>query len=480
MGTTNVEAPGAVRRLPSGFRVGISDSGYQSEGGFNGPGEPTNSWAHWERSGRAVPAGAANELWDRYPEHLDAAVEAGCDTYRTSVEWARCEPHPGVLDHDAIRHYARILRACHERGIEPVLALQHFTYPDWLGPDLWLDASAPERFARWARIVVEELGEHCSRWVTINEINAAAIGSYLIGYFPPGGRLRRTAMLRATDHMLAAHVRAYDVLHQVQPEAVVGTNTYAFWAYDTDRILSDVLLSRSHGVERHDLREWLAARRDAFHDAVLSDVPSQVRWWDRTVHRSLQAYLRIDQALPAAIEAVHASANERCMDVAQVSWYDPRLATYPRWPGRRSLGRRRWGVDPAHWEQTPSPQHLTRYLQAIAEPSQEIWILENGLCNAIIDGVAHQRPDGWDRPRYIAAHLDAVLDAIELGVDVTAYHHWGLFDSYQWGDYEACFGLRGVDREHGCKLLELDSMGRDSVAALRTLVDARRPTPPPP
>lgn len=461
-------------RLPEGFQIGISDSGYQSEGGFNGPGQPANSWAEWERTGRAQRAGAANEFWDRYPEHLDAAAEAGCTSYRTSIEWARCEPSPGVIDHDALDRYAQILEACHDRGLEPVLALQHFTYPAWLGRDLWLDPEAPARFARWSRTVVERLGDRCSRWVTINEINAAAIGSYLIGYFPPGGRFRRGAMVRATDHMLAAHVLAHDVLHEVQPHAVVGTNSYAFWAYDTDRILSDVLLARSHGVQRHDLTDWLAERRRAFHDAVLADVPASARWWDRTVHWSLQQFLRIDEALPAAVDAVYRSANERCMDVAQVSWYDPRLATYPRLPGRRSLGRRRFGPDPAHWEQTPSPQHLATYLRAITEPGQEIWILENGLCNAVLDGVAHPRPDGWDRPRYLEAHLRAVLDAIELGAPVTGYYHWGLFDSYQWGDYEARFGLRGVDRQHGCKLQELDSMGLDSVTALRTLLDTYR------
>lgn len=458
----------------SSILVGVSDSAYQSEGGLNGPGEPHNNWATWERCGRATPAGIANEFWHRYPEHLDAAVEAGCTAYRTSVEWARCEPTRGVLDTEALSHYARILRACQQRGLEPVLALHHFTHPAWLGADFWLREDAPLIFRSWARVVVEHLGEYCTKWVTINEINAAAIGTYLIGYFPPGRRLQRRNAVAAMDNMLAAHVAAYEEIHAVQPDASVGTSSYAFWSYDADRLLGDVLVARSHGVERADVTSWLAQRRENFHDQVLASLPAHHAWRDRLGHWLLAKYLQVDRRLPRALDAIYASQHERCSDVAQVSWYDPRLATYPRLPGRDTIGGRRWGPDPAHWEQTPSPQYLVDYLHAIHEPDQDIWILENGMCNASIDGSRYERPDGWDRPAYLQAHVQAVREAIASGLPVRGYFHWSMFDNYQWGDFESCFGLRGVDREHGCKLLELDSMGRDSVEIFARLANALR------
>jgi beta-glucosidase/6-phospho-beta-glucosidase/beta-galactosidase len=453
---------------PAGtFLLGVSDSAHQSEGGLNGPGQPRNSWWPWEQHGLAEPAGAANEFWERYPEHLDAAVEAGCTAYRTSVEWARCAPAQGVIDRDALRHYARILRACHERGLEPVLALHHFTYPLWLGPDFWLDPSSPATFRQWAEVVADHLAPWCSRWVTINEINAAAIGSYLIGYFPPGRRFDRRACLVALDNMLTAHVHAYDVLHRARPDAEVGTNSYAFWAYDADRALPDLLAARHQGVAPAELDDWLGDRRSRFHGAVLDGIPRRSRWRDHAVHAGLQHYLRLSHHLTGTIRAVYESPHERTVDVAQVSWYDPRLAAYPRLPGRRTATGRRWGPDPAHWEQTPSPEHLVAYLRAIQEPDQPIWILENGLCNAVSDGTSHPRPDGWDRPTYLARHIDALRTAISEGIDVRGYFHWSLFDNYQWGEYGSRFGLRSVDRTDGVRLLELDAMGDDSVGAFR-------------
>jgi beta-glucosidase/6-phospho-beta-glucosidase/beta-galactosidase len=171
---------------------------------------------------------------------------------------------------------------------------------------------------------------------------------------------------------------------------------------------------------------------------------------------------------------VYTSPHDRCFDVTQVNYYTPRLSRYGRVPGRHAGGRRRWAPDQQHWEQRPAPEHLGTYLRACEEADTDIWILENGLCNPVVDGTAHPRPDGWDRPTYLKAHLAAVVDAIDAGARVTSYYNWALFDNYQWGEYESCFGLYGVNRDSGCKFLDTDSMGHDSAAALRTIIDGLR------
>ena len=133
--------------LPPGFRFGVATAGFQIEGGFNGPGEPANNWVRWERAGRVEPSGLAVDFWNRYEEHLDRAAALGCDAFRLGVEWARVEPAPGQVDDGALEHYATILDACRERGLEPLVTLHHFTHPAWLGEDFWLSGDAPERYA---------------------------------------------------------------------------------------------------------------------------------------------------------------------------------------------------------------------------------------------------------------------------------------------------------------------------------------------
>src|SRR6476620_5170234 len=102
--------------LPEGFRFGVATAGFQVEGHFNGPGEARNNWYGWERDGRVEPSGIAVDFWERYEDHLDRAAAAGCDGFRLSIEWARCEPSEGEWDATAFDRYRAILDACRERG----------------------------------------------------------------------------------------------------------------------------------------------------------------------------------------------------------------------------------------------------------------------------------------------------------------------------------------------------------------------------
>ena len=99
--------------------------------------------------------------------------------------------------------------------------------------------------------------------------------------------------------------------------------------------------------------------------------------------------------------------------------------------------------------------------------------MENGLCNRVRNGRSYPRPDGWDRPRYLAEHVAATVDAVAAGVPVTAYLHWSLVDNYEWGSYEPRFGIFGIDRDRGprgFRWLDTDSEGRDSAGAYRRLI----------
>ena len=455
--------------LPSGFRFGVATSGFQTEGGYNGPGQPRNNWFDWERQGRMPPAAKALDFWNRYEEVLDRAVDAGCDTFRLSVEWARCEPSRGVLDEEAFARYRAILDACHRRHLEPVVALHHFTHPHWLGPDPWLDGYSPDRFARWARTAVERLRDHCRHWLTINEINAVAFQTYFTAALPPG-RLGHTGdAVRATGHLLAAHVLAYRAIHERQPEAVVSTNNHSLSVYELDRLLLDVLVARSRGVARHEVHDWLSERRRAYHSALPTS--SRVERLMRAVAASI---LPLDQALPRAVSDVYAGPDERLLDVVQFNYYDPVAAHRLRLPGRHTAGGRSWSPFRQIWDDGVSPEGLLTYCRLNAEPGLELWVAENGLCNRVRNGHAYPRLDGWDRVRYLQANLAAVAAAVDEGLPLTRYFHWTLADNYEWGSYEHRFGLYEVDPATG-RWSDRDAFGGDAAGTYRRLIETLRP-----
>jgi beta-glucosidase len=476
----------------------VGTAGFQVEGGFNGPGEPDNNWVGWELVGRVAPSGSAVGFWERPEESLDRAAALGCNSFRLSVEWARVFPDPSGPDPSALAHYASIVDGCLSRGLEPLVTLHHFTHPSWLGEDFWLRPDAPRRFAEWAEVVADALAGSVRHWVTINEINVLAISSWLVGSFPPGRWLGFEDASIAVDHLLAAHVAAYEVLHRVRPDAMVTTNNASLSVYEYDRMLTDLLLARGAGVAREDLDHWIADRR-ASHDRALPAATVT----ERMIRRMTAAGSpygrpegrrgrtgrgsgdgrsgRMGRApLPRrAVDAVYASPHERTLDVLGLDYYDPEMARRFRLPGHRTMEGRSPSMTRQLWEQVPDPAGLTRWLTAHHQlaPTLPLWVVENGLCHRVRNGRAELRLDGWDRPGYLRAILAAVVAAVDAGVPVAGYWHWSLVDNYEWGTYEPRFGIYGVDRQrgrNGMRWMETDALGDDAAGTYRELITGLR------
>lgn len=460
--------------LPPGFLFGVATAGFQVEGGFNGPGEPANNWLAWEREGRVEPSGIALDFWGRYEEQLDRAVAAGCDSFRLSVEWARCEPAEGMLDEEALGRYRAILEACRVRGLEPVVTISHFTHPAWLGEDFWLRPESPERLGAWAELVVDRLGGLCTKWVTVNEPNVLAVESYVAGAFPPGRLGDAGAAVRALDHMLAAHVRCYEAIHRRQPEALAAVNNYCLSVYELDQLFIDVLSAPAAGVSRDDLRPWLAERRARWHDRRIRPGQGLERLKELALRQLAARLVPLERALPDTMAAVYRSPFPRSLDVAQLDYYDPVTAHHLRVPGHRTAGGRHWFADRALWDYRPDPAGLARFVADNHHDGRGVWVVENGLCNRVRRGRSIPRFDRWDRARYLREHLAAVVAALDAGVPVGGYWHWTLADNYEWGSYEPRFGLYGVDRERGLRWSNLDSMGTDAARAYRRLSSGLR------
>jgi beta-glucosidase len=96
------------------------------------------------------------------------------------------------------------------------------------------------------------------------------------------------------------------------------------------------------------------------------------------------------------------------------------------------------------WEVFPGG--LTELLQRLNAdyPLPPIYVTENGA--AYRDHVVAGRVADADRVRYLQAHIAALADALESGVDVRGYFVWSLLDNFEWADgYSKRFGLVYVD-----------------------------------
>jgi beta-glucosidase/6-phospho-beta-glucosidase/beta-galactosidase len=179
------------------------------------------------------------------------------------------------------------------------------------------------------------------------------------------------------------------------------------------------------------------------------------------------------------VDAIYDSPHERTLDALALDYYDPMAARHFRVPGHRTAGGRNRLPTRELWDDVADPGGLAQWLgvQHALVPDLPLWVVENGLCNRVVNGRSYIREDGWDRPRYLRENVGAVVEAIDRGVPVAGYWHWSLVDNYEWGSYEPRFGLHGVDRHrgaHGMRWLDSDSMGDDSAGTYRAIIAGLR------
>ncbi len=485
----------AEQILPDGFQFGVATAGFQVEGGFNGPGEPANNWLWWEMAGKVEPSGIAVDFWNRYEEMLDLVAGMGCNAFRFGIEWARVEPRQGEIDKSALDRYVDIAKACKERGLEPLATLHHFTHPSWLGEDFWLMPDAPVMFSKWVELAAGRLKDHVSNWVTINEMNVIAMGSYLFGVMPPGRTGSIAEVATATDHLMAAHIKAYEIIHGLQPEANVTTNNTCVSIYEFDKMLIDVIAARSYGISRDDLDEWISERRQMWYNELPPpSVPEQLlrrissrrspvgatRRGKESRHEGRANRAR-EETLPSrlpysqmAIDAVYSSPYEIALDFVGIDYYDPVATHHVVAPGHRTSGGRVWLPAKPLWEDPENPEGLITYCRANLLPGKPLWIVENGMCSRVHNGRAYPRLDSLKRPDYIRDNLAAMVDAIDAGIPVGGYFHWTLADNYEWGSYQPRFGIYGVDRERGTKIMPTDAAGLDAAGAYGNIIRGLR------
>lgn len=487
------------------LRVGVSTSSFQTEGGLDGTDQPATNWRRWQRSGRVETIGAACGLWQRYPLIAERCSSMGLDLFRMSVEWARVAISQHRFDDRAVRGYADRLALLERAGIEPILTLQHFTHPKWLGPDFWLTEQSPAVFADYARTITERLalalGERGiappRRILTINEPNMLALATFFAGIFPhergslaQGDLFGGARGIRMLDHLLAAHVLAYRAIHALYrergwPAPDVSLNLCVFDVYGFGRMPFDLLRAGERGIARTALGEHTRACRDHFYAALCGDEQSPRVDVARAIDRFFWMFVS-PELFGATLDAVYREPGVPVMDSLAIDIYDPwsyqqtrgaeaALAGFARGEPVLSLLEKARGVRLAEpWEWSYDPDTYLRVLRAIhdSEAPRPIDVIENGMAQRREPGSLEvTRPDGVSRPDFIrgSAFASAQARAVE-NIPLRTYAYWTLVDNYELGRYVPRFGLYALpdseDPTRAAAWQTTDAMGDDAAGAL--------------
>jgi beta-glucosidase len=495
------------------LEFGVATSGFQSEGGLNGAGEPATHWRPWEFSGRVERSGAGTGLWHRFDVAAQRARAMGLSRFRMGVEWARLFPQGSSLDASAVSAYVDRIETLRAHGLEPLVTLLHFTHPAWLGMDFWLSREAPTVFADYAytavaalnRALVRRGSAPLRRLLTLNEPNMLALASCVAGVFPhearsvaEGSPLGLWRALRSLDAMLCAHTLAWRRLHALYAREAwgrpdVSTNVNFIDLYTLGKGLFDLLRAPALGVAVRDLTAFAREGRERFHRALFDgERDSQRARVAASLDGALAAAVR-----PAVFDRTLSTLYERWSDAPldhlAVDLYDPFTAQQlRRADGLLSLlsgglsPRALAGLDLSAvrlaepWEWKAEPWALVRTLRTLTWPSPAlpIDVDENGISQRRDVGEETlAREDGVSRVMFLRGYLSALVHArVAEDLPVRAYCHWTLVDNYELGRWAPRFGLYALDDPHAPEepgaWSNMDAGGDDAAGTYARIVAA--------
>ncbi|MFF3749205.1 glycoside hydrolase family 1 protein [Streptomyces sp. NPDC002018] len=449
----------AESRFPRGFRWGTATAAYQIEGAAAEDGRTPSIWDTFSRAPGRVRNGDTGDIaadhYHRMNEDVALLKELGVTDYRFSVAWPRVQPTGrGPAVQRGLDFYRRLVDALLAAGIRPVATLYHWDLPQELeDAGGWPQRDTAGRFAEYARIVGEALGDRVATWITLNEPWCAAFLGYASGVHAPG-RTDPVAALRAAHHFNLAHGLAVGALraalprkseisltlnlHAVRPLADTAADLDAVRRIDAlgNRIFLDPVF---HGRLPEDLIDDTAPLTDW----------SFVRDGDLETASAPIDSLGINYYSPTVVAAVSPGAPDVPLPgMTGMTGVSDAPDTPSPWPGTE--GRVRFVPVPGPRTAMDWPvdadglyELLTRLRDEL--PRTPLMVTENGAAYddyADPSGAVHDP----ERVAYLRAHLAAVHRAIAEGTRVRGYFLWSLLDNFEWAyGYSKRFGIVHVD-----------------------------------
>ena len=389
--------------IPSSIRVpdiwfGVSIAAYQNEDPACTLGAADCFQTDWDiavAAGRIPSAkGDGTFAYSQTERDIAALKSLGVSHYRLGVEWARVEPQPGVFNDAAIAHYANLCRRLREEGIESVVCIWHWTFPDWLtnldNPALhgWLHPDAAAHWAQYVQRITAAVSPYCDLFAPQNEPNIQTLGGYVVGVFPPNATLRFDLVDLNVAASADAFLSAARIIRDTHSaNAPAGAAAATILSIDIRTV-------------------WRQDPVDVF-GLIINALRNQ-------------SYQHLDLVIDQ-------------VDLVGFTYYGRQEASVSGTLDRTP----REGLDYSDAGIEIYPAGLTQVIgETFARYGKPMAVMENGIADARDDR----------RPAYILRHIAAVQDAIDKGWPVVGYFYWSLVDNYEWQDgYRPQFGLYTLD-----------------------------------
>ena len=344
------------------------------------------------------------------------------DAYRLSISWPRVITESGELNPKGVKFYSDLIDALRAKNIKVFATLYHWDLPQHLeDKGGWLNRETAYKFAEYADLISKAFGNKIHSYATLNEPFCSAFLGYEIGIHAPG-IIGKEYGKKAAHHLLLAHGLAMQVLQKNSPDSLNGIVLNFTPAYPASNSPEDI--AATSFADDYFNQWYIKPIFDAAYPDILSQLPVEnhpdIHPGDMEIISTPIDYLGVNFYTRAIYKACKDEVFEQLPAPAPIT----------------DIG---WEIYPKAFTEL-----LTSLNKLYDLPP--IYITENGA--AMADTIENEQVDDQNRIDYYQAHLNAVNDAMNLGVVVNGYFAWSLMDNFEWAEgYLKRFGIVYVDYE---------------------------------
>nr|XP_032510674.1 myrosinase 1-like [Danaus plexippus plexippus] len=416
---------------------GTATASYQVEGAWDVDGKSENIWDHLTHTNPCKVLDCSNgDIADNsyylYKRDVEMMRELGLETYRFSISWSRILPtgFPNYINEAGVAYYNNLIDEMLKYNIQPIITLYHWDLPQKL-QDMggWANNEIVNWFGDYARVIFNLFGDRVKYFITINEPHQVCALGYGNELLAPALNIQGIADYLCVKNLLLAHARAY---HIYDKEFRAKQSGNIFITINAEWHESESL---DHEDAARDARQfqWGVYAHPIFSKS--GNYPPEMikRIADKS---AAQGFLRsrLPELTNEEIKFVQGTSdffglnhystsyvyrNESSSEIYPVPSYNDDLDVIqyklPVWKiGESDMTKFvPWGFRSV----------LNSISQLYGNPP--ILVTENGF--ATNGGI-----DDKDRVTYYRGYLNALLDAIDDGVDIRGYTAWSLMDNFEW------------------------------------------------
>ncbi len=412
-----------MRKFTRDFLLGTATAAHQVEGNNI----HSDSWAmeNMKYTSYEEPSFDAVDHYHLYGQDIAMMAEAGYNSYRFSVEWARIEPAEGVFNEAEIEHYRDVIRCCRKYGLEPMVTLHHFSSPQWIiSKGGWEADTIVEDFKKYCVYVIEHLGEEIRYINTINEANMRLQFARIMQNFTKRMEYQMKDKNASGNLQIGVDVQAMVKLQKAMEEE----------SRQIFRLPEGMKVNNFHSACTAHGDELILQAHKAARDAIKERFPE--------IKVGITLSLHDFQTIPGGEEIAEKLWDE------EFRHYLPGIKN-DDFIGIQNYTRELVGADgslpvPAGADISQSgyefyPEALEHVIRKVAKDYKgDLYITENGVA-----GDNDQR-----RVEFIQRAIQGVQHCMDDGIPVKGYFYWTFMDNFEWQRaYSMKFGLVSVERD---------------------------------